>query len=167
MGPPQGQMRPGQRMPGGPPGMGPGGPPQQGPPRMHGSPMGPGPGHHPMQHPNQGPPPPGYGQQGPWNGPRPNGPPGPPRGPPGSGPPQQGPPGPPGQGRPPGMVNLFFPNNFRITEMLNCDISSTLPMDHLDPQVKICPVDLPGILEDHQIPEELPHALIGADHQVR
>ena len=97
MGPPQGQMRPGQRMPGPP--MGPGGPPQQGPPRMHGSPMGPG--HHPMHHPNQGPPPPGYGQQGPWNGPRPNGPPRQP-GPP----PQQGPP-PPGQGRPPGMVNTF------------------------------------------------------------
>lgn len=106
MGPPQG-VRP-QRMP--PPGMGPpgpGGPGQQ--PRMHGPPLGPGPGpHHALPgHPNQGPPP-GY-QQGPWNGPRPNGPPGPPRGPSGpGGPPQQGPPGPgPGQHRPPGMVCII------------------------------------------------------------
>ena len=92
---------------GGPPG--PGGP-QQGPPRMHGTPMGPGPGpHHQLPgHPNQGPPPHGY-QQGPWNGSRPNGPPGPSRGLNGPvGPPQQGMSGPgPGQRPPPGMVNDY------------------------------------------------------------
>lgn len=117
MGPPQGGPRP-QRMP--PPGMGgpqgPGGPGQQGhAPRMHGPPMGPGgPPHHMSGHPNQGPPPPGY-QQGHWNGPRPNGPPGPPRGPPG-GPQQQGPGPGPGQHRPPGMVFIlsFFTHDFLL-----------------------------------------------------